>query len=90
MASHLFAFTSLSEVQRIRNGMMQSGGFVDMIRTPRRLRDKGCGFSLRATDDMADAVRAYAIACGIIIRAEAEETEEDTLRRTFSETDPGA
>lgn len=88
MSYRLFAFASLSEVQRLRQALLRTGGFVDMIRTPRRLRDKGCSFSLRADEDMAGVVRQEAARLGTEIRAEAEETDADTLRRSFADTDP--
>lgn len=68
----LFAFASLSQVQRLRRVLLDQGYFVDMIRTPRTLHLSGCGFCLKAGEDLAGQIRAAAQAADIDILTEAE------------------
>lgn len=74
----LFAFTSLSQVQRVRRRLQECGLFIDMIRTPVSLQIKGCGFCLVAAPLLRPEVHAAAEACHIIILAEADDTRTDT------------
>lgn len=70
----LFAFASLSQVQRLRQILLGQGHFVDMIRTPRTLHLSGCGFCLRAEEELADRIRDAAQVAGITILTEAQAT----------------
>ncbi|MGB8600899.1 MAG: DUF3343 domain-containing protein [Rhizomicrobium sp.] len=73
----LFAFASLSQVQRLRRVLLDQGHFVDMVRTPRALHLSGCGFCLKAHEDMTDRIRAAAWTADIDILTEAQEPVTD-------------
>lgn len=74
----LFAFASLSQVQRVRRRLQECGLFIDMIRTPASLQLKGCGFCLIAAAPLAQEVHTAAGACHIAILAEADDTRHGT------------
>jgi hypothetical protein len=76
----IVAFASLSQVQRIRRLLSESGCFVDMIRTPISVGLKGCGFALRCAAEMEKNVRNAAIDQNIEVRGIFAETTEGYRR----------
>lgn len=66
----LLAYVSLSQVHRVKRHLYRDGVFVDMVRTPRSLGLRGCGFALRCDAALVPAIRHASEELAIEIRGE--------------------
>ncbi len=70
-------YASLSQVQRIKRRLLESGRYVDMIRTPTCLAVSGCSFALTFEREVLSEVERVSRELGIEIRGKFGEPWDD-------------
>lgn len=65
MYDYYFTFRSMTQAQRAVSALRQTGIFAALIRTPRAISTKGCGYSIQVGGDVvyrtAEVLRANLI-----------------------------